>query len=548
MTITFKARAFAAALTACAASAHAVTFETENLSGSFDSTISAGFGVRTQSPGAGTVLSGATGVGAPMGTLAVTSGYGDQGNLNYGRGDFFTAYLKGSHELLLQLPDGIRAMARVSWLRDFAATNTTGYTSAGTPPYLTLNGGLTSDARDDLRFKARVLDLWVSKTFTLGDQQARVRVGNQVVSWGESLFIPGGINATNALDLMRLSQPGTQLKEAVLPAPMISFASGLGHGMNVEGYVQAAWNENYFPPTGSYWSASNGLGKGHQQYGIADVKARNAGQWGLALKMQPESTSLNFGLYTINYHDKSPQLRLDQSSLAPSFVYPENRRMYGASVNLPLGDWAIGSELSYRPREAVALNPAVSGCASQGGNCWVDQKRYQWALTGTLNLQPSGTGREVLQLLGASSGTLLVEAVAIRFPGLKSSYGGDPVAAGGYGWGQLTDPTAAPMAKGSRNSWGYNLDFSWTYDGSLIPGWQVIPEIYYFQAVSGNTPTSAGTFMKGAKSANLTVSFVQNPAKWQFGVNYAKFWGGDSVFQQPYRNRDFVGMYASRNF
>ena len=55
-----------------------------------------------------------------------------------------------------------------------------------------------------------------------------MRAGNQVISWGESLFLPGGLNSTNAIDIMRLSQPGTQLKEVFLPAPMISFASGLG--------------------------------------------------------------------------------------------------------------------------------------------------------------------------------------------------------------------------------------------------------------------------------------------------------------------------------
>ena len=75
-----------------------------------------------------------------------------------------------------------------------------------------------------------------------------------------------------------------------------------------------------------------------------------------------------------------------------------------------------------------------------------------------------------------------------------------------------------------------------------------MPEIYYFQALSGRTPNLSANFMKGAKSVNLTVTFIKNPATWQFGVNYAKFWGGDSVFDQPLRDRDFVGVYASRNF
>jgi hypothetical protein len=44
------------------------------------------------------------------------------------------------------------------------------------------------------------------------------------------------------------------------------------------------------------------------------------------------------------------------------------------------------------------------------------------------------------------------------------------------------------------------------------------------------------------------VSFIQNPATWQFGVNYAAFWGGKTVYDQPLRDRNFMGMYASRNF
>ena len=242
------------ALVACAVTgtgAHAFTFEFEGGKGNFDSTISVGTGIRVKDQACGLITQGASGSGAPAGCLAPTSALGDQGDLNYAKGDRFTTYLKGVHELLLKLPSDVTMLGRVNWVRDFSSTHTTGYLSATTPP--TLTDGLADDARDDLRFKARLLDLWVSKGFSIGDQQARVRVGNQVISWGESLFLPGGINSTNAIDVMRLSQPGTQLKEVFLPAPIASVASGLGHGLNAEAYVQTRWNGNYFPPTGSYW-------------------------------------------------------------------------------------------------------------------------------------------------------------------------------------------------------------------------------------------------------------------------------------------------------
>ena len=423
--------AFACALLLASAASQAVTFETERLKGSFDSTISLGTGIRARSPSCALVTGGAAGPGAPAGCLAPTSMLGDQGNLNYDKGDAFTTYLKGSHELLLKMPSEVTVMARANWVRDFTATDTTGILSATTPPNLT--DGLSDPARDDLKFKGRVLDLWVSKGFQVGDQQGRVRVGNQVISWGESLFLPGGINSTNAMDIMRLSQPGTQLKEVFLPAPMVSVASGLGKGVNVEAYVQTNWNKSYFPPTGSYWSVVNGLGKGADAYGLVDLDARNSGQWGVAVRYAPPGTQLNLGAYFLNYHDKTPNFSLNAKNTgAFGWVYAENRKLFGVSANFPLGDWAIGTELSYRPRDAVALN-ANSGCTSQNGNCWVDEKRFQWHLTGLLSLTPNGTGGGFLRAMGAQTATLLAEAVVIHYPNLQQTYGGDPISAGGWG-------------------------------------------------------------------------------------------------------------------
>ncbi|MFP3615498.1 DUF1302 family protein, partial [Paraburkholderia sp. SIMBA_050] len=59
----------------------------------------------------------------------------------------------------------------------------------------------------------RLLDLWVSKQFNVGDQITRIRVGNHAVSWGESIWEVGGPNATNALDAHLASQPAAQVKE-----------------------------------------------------------------------------------------------------------------------------------------------------------------------------------------------------------------------------------------------------------------------------------------------------------------------------------------------
>jgi hypothetical protein len=411
--------------------------------------------------------------------------------------------------------------------------------------------GLADDARKDMRFKGRLLDFWVSKTFDVADQQVRVRVGNQVVSWGESLFEIGGINATNAIDINRASQPGTQVKELVLPAPIVSVAAGLGSGFAVEGYVQTHWNASYLPPVGSYWS-TGAVGKGSAAYGVTMGRARNGGQWGVALRYQPSGSDINLGAYAMTYHDKLPQVTFDAGG-ATVFRYAEDRRMFGVSASFPVGDWAIGTELSYRPRDAVSLNPA-SGCVAQNGNCYVDEKRWQWHLTSLLALTPSNASG-MLGVLGADTATLTTETVVIAYPSLKREYDGSPVAAGGWLWGNEANDVVQTGALnspgdavGTKRSGGIDIDFNWVYDGSLIRGWQVNPGVYLRRGLFGRTPNVTAQFMKGVTAMSFYVNFVQNPADWQASVNYTRFSGGKNLLDNPLRDRDFVGFVVSRNF
>ncbi|MTJ80053.1 MAG: DUF1302 domain-containing protein [Telmatospirillum sp.] len=534
------------AVAALSRPAWAVTFDDDGTTISFDSTISAGTGIRTRSPSCQLITAGAAGSGAPQGCLGPFSGLGDQGDLNYKAGQAFTTYLKGTHELMVATPDQWKFLGRFSWLKDFTAANNSGYVSATNPT----GRPMPQSVQDDLRTQVRLLALWLSKSFQVAGEEARVRVGNQVINWGESVFLQGGINQINAIDVMRLSQPGTQLKEAILPAPIVSVASGLGHGLNAEIYYQAQWNGAYLPPTGSYWSTTNGLGTGHNDYNIANIRKPQSQQYGMALRWHPEETSLNLGAYLINYQDKIPVTGFSTSG-AQEWVFVPNRRLYGLSASFPLGDWAIGSELSYRPRDTVTLNPIDCQMAGKTGGCYEDKSKYQLAISGTLAMDESDY-RYVVGSLGADQASLIVEAVGVKYADLAPTFRGIPVAAAGLGWGNAqANPTGLPgpsLPTGTSTSWGYNIDFSWTYDGTVLPGWRVIPEVFFFHAVSGRTPNSMAQFMAGAKSANFSLTFAQNPQDWQVGVNYSKFWGTGSPFDQPLGDRDFVGIYASRNF
>jgi hypothetical protein len=580
--------------------AHAFRFQaSESVSGNLDMQLTLGAGMRMskQSPEL---------VGDPTrvpGANTAQSSNGDDGDLNYNRYDLFTTYLKFTPELLLRFPDGYKFMARGTALYDFKATDTR-------------RTELHEDAKEAVARDIRLLDLWVSKDMDIGGQRARVRVGNQVISWGESIFAIGGINATNTFDFQKLSIPGTQLKEAILPAPIVSAATGLGHGVNVEAYYQFRWYENRLPPVGTYFSVADILGGGRglpwgrggtggrqplflnfdatspdfinfggldpaadptQANTLAvpfadDKRAKNSGQYGVAMHYKPQNLRLDLGLYFLNYHDKMPVL----NTLADGrlqWEYLEDRKLYGVSANFPVGNWAVGIETSYRPKEAVAL----TSCYGQGGeldlitngpvgiNCpsWIDKKKYQTHLTGILLLTPGDHGW-LLDLLGAQTAAFTGEAVWIHFPGVHPdkrfdrTFDGVPVTqvpAAGYGFwegpavtrdigaGPLPYKTAA--GQGTENSYGYTVDFNWTYDNKILKGWQVIPGITFFHAVEGFTPTLTANYFEGAKSLNFYTLFNQNPpSRWQAGLNYTNFFGRNQLLA----DRDFIGGFLTRNF
>ena len=322
------------------ATGHAFSLDLgENMEGSFNSTITAGVGKRMQSQSCSLVGDKNSSCGASANEAQWSAG--DNGNLNYNKGDFFTTYIKGTHELLVSKPDaGVKFMARGSWLKDFKANDTR-------------RTDLSDEAKDQIVTDFRLLDLWVSKEFSMAENRGRVRLGNQVINWGESLFGLGGINATNALDMQRLMVPGTQIKEAVLPAPMLSFATGLGNGFNVEAYYQFMWNRNRLPPVGSYFSVADYYDKGREpvpfngnnfnltgqdaaslsgsrRYNpmavynatggavvgapiMNDKEPGNDGQFGISMHYKPAGGDFDFGFYFVNYHDKSPVLNLNNS-------------------------------------------------------------------------------------------------------------------------------------------------------------------------------------------------------------------------------------------
>lgn len=389
------------------------------IKGSFDTTLTAAMAARTGSPNCGFIGQDNGGC-ASTGPVEVANrqpgefsqSYDiarinqDNGNLNYKRGQVFASGLRGLHELTLSHPSGWSGLLRANWVQDFSVDRT-----QRTP--------LSDSVRDKAVHEFRFLDAYVSKEFDAGPFPGRVRIGNQVINWGEALFISGGVGATNGIDITKLHSPGAQLKEIQIPAPMVSMNLRLGKGLAMEGYVQTHWNKSRLDPVGTFFSTSDLIGRGAQSaylptslansigafsglppapagstgdsgtdlataagnplYGpltgtgsvfpaAGDRSPSNRGQWGLALRKADDESGNEAAVYLLRYHDKLPNVgvTIDQSlganPLAIGAIYNDyasGRIMLGASYNFRVADWSVGIEGSYRPRETVPIDPTI---------------------------------------------------------------------------------------------------------------------------------------------------------------------------------------------
>ena len=278
---------------------------------------------------------------------------GDMGNLNYDPGEAFSETLKGLHELNVS-GDGYGAVVSFMWYKDFAAEGV-GYNDP-------VSGVSFDPCRDDEAKKlvcedVRLLDAYIYADFDIGISPVSVRIGEQVLSWGESTLIPHGIN-TSPVDIARLKAPGADLKEAFIPVGMVWTNIGLTDSLSLEAFYQYEWQKTRLPVPGTYFSTNDFAGDGGQynniqlnfasnpdmgrdaliaelnkigamagsvsseqlasmylahptKYAIrdneADVEASDDGQYGIKLGWFAEDLNYTeFGFYYVNYHSRRP--------------------------------------------------------------------------------------------------------------------------------------------------------------------------------------------------------------------------------------------------
>ncbi|MEO6995327.1 MAG: DUF1302 domain-containing protein [Lacunisphaera sp.] len=286
-----------------ASTTRAFVFEAGDVKGSFDTTISVGGLYRVDDPSREYYSISAGGL--------QRSSNADDGDLNYRRG-MASFLVKASHDLLLHT-DNAGLFVRGFYFKDFV-------NSDGTRPHI----ALTDDAQDIVGEGAELLDAYVYLKGTPGGMPATVRVGRQVLSWGESTFIPNGINSVNPIDVAKLRTPGSELKEALRPINMVSGSLNLNEALTLEGFYLLGWERTRVDPPGTYFSTNDFVAQGGTKVylgfgAISDTSPLGAisrgkdrvpsssGQYGLNLRWLAHGLKdTEFGFYVMNYHSRLP--------------------------------------------------------------------------------------------------------------------------------------------------------------------------------------------------------------------------------------------------
>lgn len=364
----------------------------------FDSTLSVGANYRVQNPDIDII-------GIANGGTA-RSINGDDGNLNYDRG--FTALAaRATHDLSVE-HGNIGAFTRFTYFYDLlnADKDSTEFRD------------LSNKAVDQVGYDFDLLDAYVYGNTDVLDRRVDLRLGRQVMNWGESTFIPNGINAINPVDLSALRIPGSEIREGLLPVEAIDINTEISDNVSLEGFYQLLWHETKLDAEGTYFSTSDiaspsgndvylGFGSalvadnplfngptaacplGCRVARDGDDKPKDEGQFGLALRyFAPWLNDTEFGVYGMQYHSRVPVINAYTGTLAGlgsgnyalsasyNLEYPEDIKLGGASFNTSLGGISLQGEYSLRVDQPLqiddvellqaALAPAAVAAAAPG--------------------------------------------------------------------------------------------------------------------------------------------------------------------------------------
>lgn len=556
--------------------------------GSFDTTISSGVSVRTQ--GHDHRLIGVNNGGT------ANSINGDNGNLNYEKGDVTSANVKATHELSLNAGD-FGFFGRASYFYDTAIMDSD---TERTP--------LGNEAKGRAGRDFELLDAYVFGDFDVGDVPVTVRVGNQVLSWGESTFIQNGINTINPIDVTRFRVAGAEVREGLIPVPIIDVNVGLTDKLSIEGFLQLEWDNTEIEPEGTFFSTNDfaspggdfvflGFGQpplptddpvsllGPTAVGTtipraSDESGSDDNQWGVALRyFEPELNDTEFGLYYIQYNSRLPVISARTGNLAGLLggnyagsaryfrEFPDDIKLIGASFNteIPGIGVVLQGEYSFRKDQPLqvddvellfaGLSPtdpftgAPFGAQGQLGAFGFDEEIAGFRRKDVSQAQATASkvlgptfGADQIVLVGEIGGTYIhdmesKEELRYEGPGTFTSGNNLFTLAG-------LQPATQNDGFADQFSWGYRLLARADFNNAIGPI-NLQPGIAFSHDVSGTTPAPLANFVEDRKTVTLSLGATYLDSL-RASIAYTNFFGGGAF--NLLNDRDFASFVVSYSF
>jgi len=175
----------------------------------------------------------------------------DDGRLNFDKGDPFSAPIRLTTEIEAR-SGPITAFARINVWHDIVAMDEDAFNRGG---------DLTNKGEDNAGQDIELLDAYVAYDGDIGDMPFTVKLGRQVINWGEATFIPGGNSSFNPIDVAALRRPGAEIKEALLPVEALYGSLAITQDLTVEAYV-GGWDKYRLEAGGTFNQISDSFTDG----------------------------------------------------------------------------------------------------------------------------------------------------------------------------------------------------------------------------------------------------------------------------------------------
>jgi hypothetical protein len=571
-----------AALLALPTAAGAFEFDTgnEDLAIRWDNTVRANVSVRTES----------------QDEAILANPNFDDGDRNFDNGSLFTRLdLLSEFDVVWKRSLGFRVSATGWWDPGYGNLDNK---SLATSNNLNMSTGLPVLGLDPHTKRyakgpsGEFLDVFGFAKFDIGDAPVNVKLGQTTVFWGEGLLLGGAIHGVsysqNPIDVWKgYATPGAEAKELFRPRVGFNVQSQVTDTLSIGAQYFFNWqkfeNQAYrYPEAGSYLSVGDPLLWAGESFIVGrnpfaatvpgaptylrawrgeDIEPEeNSGNYGIALRWNPEWADATLGAYYRRTYDMQGQLMLTPgfanvpspavctaiggrplaaTSPTPCIVnqqatnlndlrtkgrygmynlaFGEDIDIFGVSLSKNIGGISVGAELSYRDNMPLVSDPVLVVPAPLVPN--FPGSIATTAVPGSGTPGAVGTTMHgLVNLLGLLPETPLFDtaswATELTWMTWLDVEQNDAVFRGRKGYNQIDAV--------DKNYFGLAANFSPTWF-QVLPGLDMFAPLSWSQGISGNSAvTQGGSESAGTFSVGIGADFRQ---KYRFDLKYVGIFG-----------------------